>query len=199
MKKITCDYCFEDHFFKYDEDRPESCKNCHSPLGHLVPEGEKEPQKDFTGIRLKYRKTGEEVIIPHSEIVILGRHNTGKEVLEKIPQISREHCKIEFLDGKYKITDLNSLNGTFLGSTRRDCLKYPNQEIRERDVLFLGREEFEVRVRIPEEVLSASASEETEGDEMLKFKCRACGKIHDMNLAICDSCGSYGQIEPLGI
>lgn len=54
-----------------------------------------------------------------------------------------------------------------------------------------------MHVRIPENVLSDSDPDDELQEEILKFKCKACGKIHDMNLAICDSCGSYGQIEPL--
>lgn len=203
MKKITCDYCFEDHFFEDDTARPETCSNCHSSLAHLPVE---DPLKqktgnplsdDFRGIRLKYRMSGELIDIPHSEIILLGRKNTGSDVLGKIPQVSREHCKIEFLDGSYRVTDLNSLNGTFLGPARRDCLKHKNQELKDGDVLYLGREPFLVTVRLLEKNETGSVGSDT-GEEVVKqFKCKACGKLHEMNLAICDSCGSYGQIEPL--
>lgn len=203
MKKITCDYCFEDHFFEDEAARPETCSNCHSSLVHLpvedplVQQAENPLSDDFRGIRLKYLTTGELIDIPHSEIILLGRQNTGSEVLGKIPQVSREHCKIEFLDGRYRVADLNSLNGTFLGATRRDCLKHKNQELKDGDVLYLGREPFLVTVKLPE-INEAGNGDSEPGEAVAKqFKCKACGKIHEMNLAICDACGSYGQIEPL--
>lgn len=200
MKKLTCDYCFEDHFFAEESERPESCKNCHSPLGHLkaIDPDEDEQSDTFEGIRLRYEKTGEVIAIPHSEIIILGRHNAGRDILEKIPQVSREHCKIEFLDGKYKVTDLNSLNGTYLGKSHHDCLKHQNQELKNNDLLYLGKEPFRIALKIPEgpdvKITPSSPGKE---ELNLRYKCKACGKIHDLNLAICDECGSYGQIEPL--
>jgi hypothetical protein len=203
MKKITCDYCFEDNYFDQDAARPESCRNCNSPLGHLeaidpdAETGKKSVDENFTGVRLKYNKTGEVIELPHSEIQILGRQNAGSEVLGKIPQISREHCKIEFLDGKYKVTDLNSMNGTFLGPGKRDCLKKKYQELKDGDILYLGKEQFRVFVHLPQPDESTGDSGILEELESRRYKCKACGKIHDLNLAICDACGSYGQVEPL--
>ncbi len=203
MKKITCDYCFEDVFFEDNTQRPASCNNCHSPLDHLKavdPYDESEEKKmdeNFTGIRLKYNKTSDTIDLPHNEILILGRQNAGKEVFGKIPQISREHCKIEFLDGKYKVTDLNSLNGTYLGINKRDCRKKKYQELKDGDFLYLGKEQFRVFVHLPEDLEINKEKDVMEELETKRYKCKACGKIHDLNLAICDACGSYGQVEPL--
>lgn len=210
MRKIICDYCFEDHFFDEEKDRPEICKNCNSPLGHIkvVDALDADEDQDFSvfenyglskGIVLTYQKTGDLIEIPHNEIIILGRQNTGKEVLENIPHISREHCKIEFINGHYLVTDLNSMNGTYIGPSRRDCLKHKAQELKNNEVLYLGREPFLVSILTDAAVMEDQTAA-TDIDEELgsfRFKCKGCGKVHDMNLIICDECGSYGQIEPL--
>jgi len=210
MKKLICDYCFEDHFFDEEKDRPEICKNCNTPLQHIktIDATTTDGDPHFSvfenfglskGIVLTYQKTGDLIEIPHNEIIILGRENTGKEVLENIPHISREHCKIEFINGHYLVTDLNSMNGTFIGPSRRDCLKHKGQELKNNDLLYLGREPFLATI-----FNDASSNEDlialTDVDDelpSLRYKCKGCGKVHDMNLIICDECGSYGQIEPL--
>lgn len=208
MYKITCDYCFEDHFFNTLENRPGNCSNCNSPIGHLVPvETSENDHTENDGITLRvpdgfiltYQKTNATIDIPHGEIIILGRQNAGNEVLANIPQISREHCKIEYFNGKYLLTDLNSLNGTFLGSSRRDCRKHMKQAIQDHDVIYLGRESFTVviKYRASEEDEASHPANQEEIVIEARFKCRGCGKIHDMNLLICDNCGSYGQIELL--
>lgn len=205
MKKITCDYCFEDHFFNNENDRPQSCKNCNSPMQHINITDDDEKMDAFKfqsyglseGIVLTYQKTGDLIEIPHSEIIILGRQNLGKEVFGNIPHISREHCKIEFVNGRYLVSDLNSLNGTFIGSKKRDCLRYKMQELKDNSLLYLGREPFLVNIITPKDEASMVNTDVNDEIGLLRFKCQACGKIHEMNLLICDACGSYGQIEPL--
>jgi hypothetical protein len=205
MYKIICDYCFETSIFERLDAKPAQCKNCNSPLGHLKAElmdakttGLIFDDPDIA-LCLTYQKTGERIIIPYSDTIILGRQSTGKSLFEKIPQISREHCKIEFIGGQYLVTDLNSLNGTFVGSLRRDCLKHQKELLIDNDVLYLGREPFMVNIN-PDAAHTKNAESQkaaTEDFEPLSFKCKACGKVHAMNLMICDECGSYGQIEPL--
>lgn len=210
MKKITCDYCFEDNFFDEGTPPPENCKNCNSPIAHLpvADTAEKSADTKFSsakpfglsdGIVLTYQKTGDLIEIPHNEIIILGRQNAGSDVLANIPQISREHCKIEFLNGRYLVTDLNSLNGTFIGSSKRDCLKHQKQELKDNEVLYLGREPFLVNINtdLSEQKEGIPSTEAAEDLHTPRYKCKGCGKIHDMNLIICDECGSYGQIELL--
>jgi hypothetical protein len=207
MYKITCDYCFEEQTFKTLNDQPEFCSNCNTQISHITPvEVTDAPDTDDVektgipnGFNLTYEKTGQTIEIKHNEIIILGRQNTAKELLENIPQVSREHCKIEFFDGRYLVTDLNSLNGTFLGLSKRDCLKHTKQELNDGDLLFLGREPFKVQFSYSDSRSSQDLNAAAEENELpaVKFKCKACGKIHDMNLMICDNCGSYGQIELL--
>ncbi len=208
MYKLTCDYCFEDLFFDEIKDRPAICTNCNSPLSHVeitnaeddsTNEDKQQILQIPDGIVLTYQKTNQTIDIPHNEIIILGRQNTGMEVFGDIPQISREHCKIELFNNQYVVTDLNSMNGTYLGSSRRNCLKHKKLVINENDLLHLGRETFVVMVKYRnadgDEASQLQAAEEEEIIE--RFKCKACGKIQEINLLICDNCGSYGQIEPL--
>jgi hypothetical protein len=208
MYKISCDYCFEDNLFEYPDAPPLVCANCNTPIGHLEIRNENETvdlEKELSkprilnGLTLIYEKTGEKIELEHSEIIILGRMSKGKELLGKIPQISREHCKIEFINGNYVLTDLNSMNGTFIGVSRRDCRKHQMVKISDNDIIYLGREPFTVQLKY--KTLSADDSfyaDFTEDEiKVLHFKCRACGKIHNMNLLICDNCGSYGQLETL--
>lgn len=208
MYKITCDYCFEDNLFNNPDSPPAVCANCNSPISHLevrkedesvIPELEMNKPKILNGLILTYEKTGEKIHLEHDDIIVLGRMAKGKELLDKIPQISREHCKIEFAEGNYLLTDLNSLNGTFLGINRRDCRKHQMVKIRDNDVIYLGREPFVVQLKYKtlsadEPLISDLPEEEI---KTLHFKCRACGKIHNMNLLICDNCGSYGQLEAI--
>lgn len=208
MYKITCDYCFEDNTFTDPDSRPVVCANCNSPIDHLEVMDESETfdleleinkPKSLNGLILTYEKTRENINIDHNEIIILGRQATGKEILQKIPQISREHCKIEFVNDNYVLTDLNSLNGTFIGLNRRDCNKHQMEKIKNNDIIYLGREAFLVQLKY--KTIEASENTDTlQPDEEIKtmrFKCRACGKIHSLNLLICDGCGSYGQLEPI--
>ena len=208
MYKITCDYCFEDNLFPERENRPVYCENCNSQVDHLEVvdadekvnlEEESEKNKVLDGLIMTCQNSSIKVDIPHGEIVVLGRQNTGSEIFAKIPHISREHCKIEYLNGQYLLTDLNSLNGTYLGIKRRDCRKYIQQKINDVDVIYLGREVFQVRLkyRLEDHRDKEMEVQMEEEIQQMRFKCRACGKIHTMNLIICDSCGSYGQIEPL--
>jgi len=206
MYKITCDYCFEENLFENPNKAPDFCTNCNTALGHLVPVEIADENSSGSnrlripdGFRLTYEKTGASIEIAHNDIIVLGRHSTGKEILGNIPQVSREHCKIEFFGSQYLVTDLNSLNGTFLGAARRDCLKHMKQELNDGDVLFLGREPFSIKFHYSEGLSDEILNETVAEEELhtMKFKCKACGRIHDMNLMICDNCGSYGQIELL--
>lgn len=204
MHKITCDYCSEDHIFEDIKDRPDTCTNCNSPMGHLpmtdlLEESDNQKPKVADGMILTFEKTGESINIPHQEIIILGRQNTGSKLFSGIPQISREHCKIEFFNKQYLVTDLGSLNGTYLGTSRRDCLKYKKQALKENDLLHLGRETLMVTLKYRHADENEMTEPPKEEDEIItsRFKCKGCGKIHDMNLLMCDECGSYGEIEAL--
>ena len=47
----------------------------------------------------------------------LGRHpNNTHQVLDRI--VSKEHCHIDLVDGRFVLRDLGSLNGTFVNGER---------------------------------------------------------------------------------
>lgn len=53
-------------------------------------------------------------LLPHNT---LGRHpNNTHQVLDRI--VSKEHCHIDVVDGRYMLKDLGSLNGTFINGER---------------------------------------------------------------------------------
>lgn len=53
-------------------------------------------------------------LLPHNT---LGRHpNNTHQVLDRI--VSKEHCHIDLVDGRYMLKDLGSLNGTFINGER---------------------------------------------------------------------------------
>lgn len=47
-------------------------------------------------------------------VFTLGKASACDGILDFSEEISREHARISWADGKYTITDLNSMNGTFL-------------------------------------------------------------------------------------
>jgi adenylate cyclase len=56
----------------------------------------------------------ERELVPHNT---LGRHpNNTHQVLDRI--VSKEHCHIDLIDGRYVLKDLGSLNGTFVNGER---------------------------------------------------------------------------------
>jgi adenylate cyclase len=59
----------------------------------------------------------------------LGRHpNNTVQVLDRI--VSKEHCHVDFVDGRFVLRDLGSLNGTFVNGERvRDRVLNPGDEI----------------------------------------------------------------------
>src|SRR5262245_6782959 len=53
-------------------------------------------------------------LLPHNT---LGRHpNNTHQVLDRI--VSKEHCHIDLVEGRYVLRDLGSLNGTFVNGQR---------------------------------------------------------------------------------
>ncbi len=53
-------------------------------------------------------------LLPHNT---LGRHpNNTVQILDRI--VSKEHCHIDFVDGRYLLRDLGSLNGSFVNGER---------------------------------------------------------------------------------
>ena len=213
MYKIVCDYCGEEIIFEEVFQKPETCPNCNSFLDQLEPQKMPEPadsatenqinkigQQPCTGITLIYQKTGEKVHIDQTKVII-GREGFGIDVLGEIGQISRIHCVIERINNQYRITDLDSTHGTFMGILKINCKENPQQVLNNDDLVFLGREPFLVKLHLKARASERSA-ETTISEEKVEFKgktkrfrCLVCAKEYDAKEEICDGCGSYGPWE----
>jgi len=70
----------------------------------------------FASLRL--RLLPEEVILelPRPDVVV-GRHSEA-DVRLTHPDVSRRHCRLAFVDGRWRVQDLNSLNGVYLNNER---------------------------------------------------------------------------------
>lgn len=214
--RIICGYCDEVILFSDPSQRPQSCPNCNSFISDLVPEpvpGTR-PQETVSvppdELILIYQNTGEEIHVPAAERVLLGRQYHGKEVLEKIPQISRIHCIIEFRDGQFRISDADSMHGTFVGVAKKDCKLYPGQILTDTELLFLGREPFLVKLAVTtdsargsqplaEPVVPVSPSESTAAPKTERFRCKNCGEESEIGMQVCEKCGSWGTLESIWI
>ncbi|MDH5657707.1 MAG: FHA domain-containing protein, partial [Spirochaetia bacterium] len=103
-------------------------------------------RKHPEGFSLISQKDGSVITFLHADTMLLGRNHQGKEYFAAIPQISRSHAKIEFYDNHYRITDMNSSNGTFLGVEKINCKMHPAQSLKDGEILFLGREAFLIQI-----------------------------------------------------
>jgi len=227
MYKIDCSNCDEANLFENLSDRPESCMHCLGPLEGLevqqIPESEfvetdtqetKRKGEQMEGLTLIYQKTNEKINIEHMEKVVLGRESFGSEILGKVVQISRNHCLIEFTDNQYKITDLDSHNGTFVGISKIDCKKNPQQILNNGDLVFLGREpflvqlHFEAQPSVEADELSAQQDSEIASNngqpdnrKSVFYRCKNCGEDYDHKKDICEEvcreCGTYNEWEEI--
>lgn len=139
MNMIHCDYCGND--FNPGDEIPDNCPNCLSPLNFAAEE-----EKTNNNLELVCQKNGASIALKITESTVLGRTAAGKEILGGIPQISRNHCRIDPKEDGLHITDLNSTNGTFLGSGKIDCKMQPDQLLEDGQILYLGREPFLIQL-----------------------------------------------------
>lgn len=211
--RIICDYCDESIPFSEGDQRPQTCPKCNSFISHLPPEPmpNAEPHVPATHpemeLVLVYQNNGQEIHIPAAARINVGRQHHGKEVLEKIPQISRIHCIIEYQDGRFRITDADSTHGTFVGVAKKDCKVFPGQILADKELVFLGREPFLVKIVPVTATTQASKtvaaiaplplSETMAGPKSERFRCKNCGEEFDNRTQICEKCGSWETLEAI--
>ena len=187
---------------------PRECPNCFNELPRgaqssactaPAPEPRSRPST-AVGLTLRYQATGETISIPAGERVVLGREAHGREVL-RVAQISRQHCLVDHVEGCFRVTDLESRHGTFVGVERRDCRTSPRQPLRNGDVLVLGQEVFFVAIDGAEEVQKTQAyvaagapSAPEPPPRSREFECRNCREYRAPEPppdGVCPRCYAY--------
>lgn len=200
MKFLTCEYCGNRIAFQAGSDLPEECPACLSKL--IIPADIPNDESSF--IELIHQGSGKKIIIKGKSVI--GREKGGKEFLGSIPHISRSHCLIEPVGSFYAVTDLGSVNGTFLGTLKIDCKKNPSQELKNNDLLYLGKEAFIVAYKTGDDDsginIEAEFTEdplkhkkiETEIKEPAVFECHGCHRYSsDIKEFTCPVCNTYND------
>jgi pSer/pThr/pTyr-binding forkhead associated (FHA) protein len=67
---------------------------------------------EFIPLRLVLQPSGAVVDVDHPDVVI-GRHSEA-DIRLPLPDVSRRHCRLQFVEGGWQVVDLNSLNGVHL-------------------------------------------------------------------------------------
>ena len=85
-------------------------------MDHALPRTETQPgrlrlhEEDLCPtLRLVLQPSGMTLEVSRSEAVV-GRHSEA-DVRLPLPDVSRRHCKLSWMEGGWQVTDLNSLNG----------------------------------------------------------------------------------------
>src|SRR5258707_482200 len=73
---------------------------------------EAEAGVDSQPLRLVLQPSGLQIELTGPEM-LLGRHSSA-DIRLPLPDVSRRHCRFVFLDGRWQVFDLNSLNGVFV-------------------------------------------------------------------------------------
>ncbi len=93
-----------------------------------------------------------------NECAVFGR-SSGNDVWVDDPNVSRQHCKLERVDGRWMLFDLGSTNGTWLDAARVRRYALKDGEtfyIGDTRIVFHTDQRFEHRPADPHEARSAS-------------------------------------------
>ena len=197
MFQIICPGCSNRNLFETIGKKPVECSFCFSALNDslAVEEIADENKGTLCGLKLVYQQNSESIII-NVNSCFLGRENTGAQLFSKIlvngnPVISRKHCSVNFIDGKYYLKDEGSLNGTFYGVNKIDCSKNA-QIIENNSIVFLGKEPFLAQYQFKETKGSVSQQTDTQPEETngpRKFRCNeGCGFESETYVETCPKC-----------
>lgn len=170
-----------------------------------VQEIEQTYEGKITGLLLTYLKTDEKITIPlekEGDKILLGRAHHGSDVFTKIlifngqkmaPVISSLHCSVTFSEGRFRLSDEGSTNGTFYGVNKLDC-KNGSHTIENKTILYIGREEFFAEVIYAETTseLQAPLSAQLPENErsILLYRCNEplCGYESPTLIPYCPKC-----------
>jgi pSer/pThr/pTyr-binding forkhead associated (FHA) protein len=67
------------------------------------------PEAEFIPLRLVLQPSGATIRVDRTDTLI-GRH-TEADIRLPLPDVSRRHCRLMFVEGCWQVIDLNSLNG----------------------------------------------------------------------------------------
>jgi len=203
--EIICPYCQHQVSVPDPGAADLMCPDCFSPLQQnqleeVIIEAEEKGPPDF--LRFVYQTNGEYFLVSCRDPFVLGREHSGQEMLATISQISRRHCKIEPRGDYFVVTDLGSLNGTFMGAAKIDCRKYPAQKLVDKELLFLGKEAFLVvyqyedkkagSVSVEIDMSAKKVEAEIPTIEKTSFECQHCRSYtSDTREFTCPECHTY--------
>jgi pSer/pThr/pTyr-binding forkhead associated (FHA) protein len=91
----------------------------------------------FVPLRLVLTPGGHKLDLDRPNMVV-GRH-TGADIRLPLPDVSRQHCRFAFADGRWQVVDLDSTNGIYVNGSR-----VRSKELRHRDRVAIGSFTFEV-------------------------------------------------------
>ena len=204
--KIVCKYCNEDTIFENISEKPLICPHCGDPteklkIIELSFDENKSDEKKLEGLSLCCQNTGIDLHLKHNDRIVIGREMFDEKILGKkyiTGSGNGNHCQIEFEDGNYKLSDLYSTNGTYLGVDRIDCKLHPKQIIKNGDILYLGKEPFLIKINTKFLVTSEESKQEIiKKEETLakRYRCKRCGIVVIEKTKKCPECGCYENME----
>jgi len=144
-ERSTCLQCLGRHYEDYTAHHSGVVNDVPSRTGSR-PEGahtvisDETPFKDFAEpnspsliiIHGLESEIGKKIALPQDQVVSIGR--TEEATIQIIKDnVSRNHAKIFFQDGEYRIVDLGSTNGTFLNT-----VKISSESLHSGDVILIG-------------------------------------------------------------
>src|SRR5262249_48679796 len=83
---------------------------------HWQVSASREMPSGFFPLRLILKPSGYSIEVSKAEM-IFGRHSEA-DLRLPLPDVSRRHCRLAFVDGYWQLFDLSSLNGTFVNGQR---------------------------------------------------------------------------------
>jgi pSer/pThr/pTyr-binding forkhead associated (FHA) protein len=197
MYQIICPECKNANPFETVASRPVECSFCFTAFNpEITAEEIADIQKGkLIGIRLVYQNNSETIELK-GEHNILGRGNLGSSLFSAIKVngnavISRKHCSISQVEGKFYLLDEGSTNGTFYGVNKIDCSKM-QQEIENNSIIFIGHEAFLAQFIYEDlKVLDSEQKQKTEEEtkKPKKYRCKeGCGFESEKYQEICPKC-----------
>jgi len=107
-----------------------------------------ERRSGFAPLRLVVQPGNARVEVTRTQ-AILGRHS-GADVRLPFPEVSRRHARVQFENGKWRIVDMDSLNGVWINGERMfESALYDGDHVRLGSCLLTVEQGTAVRVVLP--------------------------------------------------